>query len=158
MKLHLGVSDIPYRYDQQQVGKSGRVLKKRKIVAKSITTGEVAERLEEHYHLMEKFYQGNEEWIDSTLAKSLDSSLEAILSGAPVTQDPYGPAASEIEKAFKEAISLQEFDYFIPGVPTQASLKGVNHRLAHPYAKGNPQRPSFRDTGLYQSSIKVWVE
>lgn len=159
MKLHFGVSDFPYRYEQEQVGKSGKVLKKRKIVASSTTTAEVAQKLEEQYHLFDVFYQANEQFISEALSNSVLQGLEAILTGAPMgSYNPFGQAASEIEARFKEAISRQEFDYQIEGVPTQASLDGVNHRLAHPYAKSNPRRPSFRDTGLFESSIKVWVE
>jgi hypothetical protein len=44
-------------------------------------------------------------------------------------------------------------------VKTKRRYRGaVNHRLARPYAKDNPQRPSFRDTGVYESSFTVWTE
>jgi hypothetical protein len=44
------------------------------------------------------------------------------------------------------------------GVPTKAALKGINHRLRHPYRKSNPRRPSFVDTGLYVASFRAWME
>jgi len=44
-----------------------------------------------------------------------------------------------------------------PGIPTGAAEAGVNHRLLHPYAKDNPERPSFIDTGQYQADFKSWV-
>ena len=159
MKLHFGVADFPYRYEQEAVGKSGKVLKKRKIVASSTTTGEVAQKLEEDYKLFDKFYEMNEQFISDALSNSVLQGLEAILTGAPMgSYNVFGQAAADIEARFKEAITSQEFDYQIAGVPTQASLDGVNHRLAHPYAQSNPRRPSFRDTGMFESSIKVWTE
>jgi len=44
----------------------------------------------------------------------------------------------------------------IPGVPTKAALRGVNHRLKHPYRRRGA-RPSFVDTSLYMSSFKAWA-
>lgn len=156
MKLHFGVIDIAYSYRQ-----AGR----RKKVNLSTTTGEVADRLEEKYHLFEDFYRENEAMIADELTKSLEGALEAVMSGAPVTQDPYGAATSKIEDAFKTALATNAFDWRIPGVPTAASgrvpairLGGINHRLKHPYSQDNPPRPSFIDTGTFQSSMKVWVE
>jgi hypothetical protein len=39
-----------------------------------------------------------------------------------------------------------------------AATAGVNHRKKKPYAKANPARPAFVDTGLYQSAFRAWVE
>lgn len=157
--LHIGVIDVKYRYDQEKLVKKGKPSKRRRGVSKSITTGAVAEILEAKYSLAEKFFEGNKSWITNEINKSLELGFEAVMTGAPLSHDPYGAATAKIEEAFKDAISLREFDNFIPGVPTKASLDGVNHRLAHPFSKSNPKpRPSFRDTGLYSANIKVWVK
>lgn len=84
--------------------------------------------------------------------------MQTALSGGPGgRQRAYAQAAGDIEDRFKQAISMREFDGRIPGVPTQASLRGVNHRMKRPYVKRGP-RPSFRDTGTFSSSIRSWVD
>lgn len=155
--LHLGVDDIQYRYEQQAVGKDGRILKRMRKVKSSQTTFGVAEKLEEKYKIMETFFTDEEEFIADQLTLSLDKALEAILSGAPAEHDPYGRAATAIQDRFKQYLTTKKMDFRVDGVPTKASLLGVSHRFAHPYAK-RPPRPSFIDTGLYEASFRVWVE
>jgi len=141
VRLHLGVQDIPYTNSDK-------------------TTGDVAQILESKYHVMEIYV---EEVGTDNIAKAFEESarnaLEDLISGAPaagisLTND----AAGELEAAFRIFIDQKELDYVVPGVPTQASLKGVNHRFKRPYAKSNPVRPSFRDTGLYMASMRAWTE
>ena len=64
----------------------------------------------------------------------------------------------KIEQKFRSNLMRQRYDGMISGVPTLASLKGVSHVRSHPYAKANPQRPSFVDTGMYRDSFRAWVE
>jgi hypothetical protein len=149
VKLHLGVLEVPY-----DDGKA--------------TTGEVADILEEKYHIMEVFVEELGDAIGDAFAEAAKNALQDLMSGVPMVQASYiggganfvltADATQEIETAFRMFIDQQELDGVVPGVPTQASLKGINHRLAHPYAKANQPRPSFRDTGLYQSSFRAWTE
>jgi hypothetical protein len=67
-------------------------------------------------------------------------------------------AESAIKTEFNKFIDSKAMDGVQPGVPTAAALAGVNHRLKHPYAKGNPVRPSFKDTGLFEQSMRSWIE
>lgn len=157
-RIHFGVIVQPYRYVKQKLSKKGKVLKKGRKIELSITTGEVAEHIEEQYQLFEFFYNDQKDFINEQLLGSLENSIEAIMSGAAVTQDPFGQAASLIEDQFKKMLSSRAFDGRIEGVATLASKNGVNHRLAHPYAKSNPMRPSFIDTGNFEASFKVWVD
>ena len=156
MKLHLGVLDIPYAYDQQTLTKKGKVAKRRRAIKKSITTGDVAEILEAKYSLMETFYEMNKQEIADELAKSVVGAYENLLMGGPKSADPTAEAASWIEQRFRQDIEQKKFDGVIAGVATQASLDGVNHRLARPYARRDA-RPSFDDTGLFKTSFKVWT-
>jgi hypothetical protein len=141
VKLHLGVVDVPY-------------------TAGGETTYEVANHLEKKYHVMELFVEDvGVDHIARAFEESAKVVIEDTLSGAPprdlsLTYE----AEQDLEVAFRKFIDQKQLDFVEPGVPTEASLKGVNHRLKHPYAKGNPTRPSFRDTGLYQTSFKVWTE
>lgn len=136
--LHLGVIDLPYS------DKSG------------VTTGQVAEWLEDKYHPMELYYELHQQEVADDLAQSALGALESLLMGAPADLDPFGTGTGKIEKGFKHFLDAKEMEALgYPGVPTQAALKGVNHRLKK---KRGPRRPSFIDTGLYQSSFKSWVD
>jgi hypothetical protein len=135
--IHLGVVDIPYSNAPT-------------------STGDVAETLEDKYHIMQVFYEEHKDDIASDLESSLAGQLENMLAGAPPPNNPFGSANSAIEDRFKRFLSEAEMDRLgYPGVPTQAALRGVNHRLG--INKGSP-RPSFIDTGLYESSMVCWVD
>lgn len=137
--LHLGVIDVPY------ARRSGK------------TTGDVAEILEAKYHIMEVFYQQNEALVARSLEKSVAGALESLLLGAPSSIDAFGAGTSGIEDRFKQFLSRREVEKLgYPGVPTQAALRGVSHRFKG--KRSGKRRPSFIDTGLYQSSFKVWVD
>jgi hypothetical protein len=137
--LHLGVLDVPYATG----GKS---------------TGDVADILEAKYHVMEIFFEEHQAQIAGAFEETIGDQLENLLSGAPPNSNSLAAATGQVETMFHKFISMQEMDGIQPGVPTKAALKGVNHRLARPTAKGNPQRPSFRDTGLYDASFKAWID
>lgn len=137
--LHLGVLDVPRANGDK-------------------TTGDIAEILEDKYHLMEIFAELRHADIVSVLEETISDSLESLLSGAPPGNNALAAATGQIETLFHQFISRQEMDGIQPGVPTQAALKGVNHRLARPYAKSNPARPSFRDTGQTDADFKAWID
>lgn len=158
--LHLGVIDIPYAYDQEGERKTKkRAGKKKRKVTKSITTGEVADILEDKYHVMETFYEVHELEIVKHLEESVAGALEGLMSGVPSQMDPFAAGAQQINEMFKTFILSGEAEQVsIPGTPTQAALKGVSHRKAHPYAKANGRRPSFYDTGMYVDHFMSWVD
>lgn len=146
--LHLGVIDVPYQ--KRRSGKAKRT-------AATVTTGDVAEWLENRYQPMETFYQQHEQEIADQLTQSLVDATESLMQGAPLTADPFGAATSQIEDSFKQFLSLQEMDKLgIPGIPTQAAKEGRSSRFKK--GKGRGPRPSLIDTGLYQSSFKAWIE
>lgn len=139
--LHLGVVDIPYADGDK-------------------TTGDVAEILEAKYQVMRRFVDsiGNDA-IATAMERSAQLALEAVMMGSnSAGLNLTAEAEQEIEAAFRLFIDQKELDFVAPGVPTQASLNGVSHRLKHPTSKDNPVRASFRDTGLYESSFKVWTD
>jgi hypothetical protein len=145
--LHLGVVDQPY----VQRG-SGRGKRK----ASTVSTGDVAEWLENRYHILENFVQMHEADIAADLEASMSGALENLLLGGPIG-DFLGSATSKIEDRMKQFLSLSEMETIgYPGVPTQAALKGINHRKKRP--RTGTRRPSFIDTGLYQASLKAWAD
>lgn len=161
MKLHLGVIDLPYMQPPtvKKVAKAKRGRKNRPTTSQPGTqsTGDVAQWLENKYDVMQGFFDLHEKEIVHSLENSIAGALESLVMGAPPSLDPFGTAMGEIEKTFKfKYIENEEITSTgASGVPTQAALDGVNHRL-----KGGrgARRPSFIDTGLYQSSFRAWIK
>lgn len=119
------------------------------------STGDVAEYLEKKYQVQERFWHLHEDQFADDLAESVGGAVENILAGAPVG-DPYAQALGDIEGQWSLFITHEDITVTgAPGVPTQAALDGVSHRLK---GKKGARRPSFRDTGLYQASFRAWVE
>ena len=169
LTLHLGVTEAPYATNTKTAPRrvAVRTVKGGKPRAISAapsggeTTGDVAQILEDKYHIMEIFV---EEIGADQIAKAIEHSaavaIETLISGhGRNTPESFLSleAEGEIEDAFRLFLSQQEMDGTQPGVPTKAALAGVSHRFAHPYAKRAP-RPSFIDTGLFQSHFKVWSD
>jgi hypothetical protein len=151
--LHLGVTEVAY----SEAAPKGK--RKRRKSAATITTGEVAEILEDEYHPIEHYWELHKEEIAKSLEGSLAGALETAMMTGSLPENAFASAESEIEAGFKKMLSERELEGLgYPGLPTQAALKGVSHRLKHPYAKSNPRRPSLIDTGLYQASFKSWFE
>lgn len=143
LTLHLGVIDQPYRSASKK--------------ASAMTTGDVAQILEEKYGLFSGFYRVHEADIAKAVENSLAGALDSLISGKVI--DPWDGATKEIQTAFKDFISSREAENIgLPGTPTKAALRGVNHRYKHPYRKSNPRRPSFRDTGTMAGSFFAWVD
>jgi len=162
VKIVLGVVDIPYADTSETKPKmTGRVKRGRKAAKPEATsgaksTGEVAEILEGKYGVMQAFYTKHETDIASQIEDVLQGQIENIMAGSPISANPLAEATSGIEDMFKQFLSGGEIESMgIEGVPTQAALDRVNHRLKR--GKG-PDRPSFIDTGLYQASFAAEVE
>ena len=162
LKLHLGVFELPYTTHVPEVGrravarlrKGGSPEKFTSAPAGAETTGDVASILEAEYHIIEIFYQANQQAIADFVAASMAGALETMLMGGPPPKDPLAQAYADIEKLFKNFILSGAIESLgVPGVPTQAALDGVNHALK---LKKGPRRPSFKDTGLYMSAFHTW--
>jgi hypothetical protein len=155
--LHLGVIDLPYRH----VGPGFRGRGKKKRPAKSIgskTTFEVAEILERRYHIMELFFEIHSDSIIQAIIDSYEGATESILMTKMVPLDPSATGMDKIKVMFQKFLDMEELAGVARGVPTQAAILGISHRFAHPYAQSRTRRPSFIDTGLYQSSFRAWVD
>jgi hypothetical protein len=159
MQLVLGVHDMAYAAQfHNKAGKVKRGMSKAQAAyGKGKSTGDIAQILEAKYHIMRTFYEMNARDIASAVEKSMVGSVINMVNGQPGPIKPDAQAMSDIETAFKESLSMRAYDGVIKGVPTAASLGGVSHRFKRPYAK-RPARPSFINTGLYQSSFTAWTE
>ena len=141
--LHLGVVKQPYR------SRTKGVL--------AINTGDVAAILESKYGIMAAFVRAHRDDITGAIERSVGDALANLIARRAAT-DPWGRATQVIQTKFNDFISSGEAERVgIPGTPTKAALRGVNHRLLHPYARRNARRVSFRDTGLYVGSFRSWV-
>jgi len=150
MILHLGVIDLPYANAPRG--------KRAKVSRGTQTTGDVATWLENRYGLMETYVRVHENVIADSVGDSIKGAIETLAMGGRIDHDPFGTATSKIEDDFKQFLSSGEVDTVgIPGTPTKAAERGVNHRLKHPYRR-RKARPSFLDTTLFQSSFKAWVD
>ena len=143
MKITFGVIDLPYSHsDDLGKSKSGK--------SRVSTTGDVAEILEEKYGVMEYFWDRHQKEIVAALEDGIEGTLNNLLNGAPPNASAFIAGEAEIEELFQKFLDAKEMDYKVDGVPTGASLKGVSHRFKR---KRGPVRPSFIDTGLYESSF-----
>lgn len=166
MILHFGVNDIPYvtyvapklrRVRVRSRRQSRQVLESSTASPSAApTTLEVAKILEAKYHVMEVFYELHVGDIAAVIIQSLQSQIRSITVGLPVGPDPWGNATGKMDAMFKTFLSQREMDGLgIPGVPTMAAQMGVNHRLK---AKKGLPRPSFIDTGTYESNFRAWFD
>lgn len=164
LTLNLGVIDVPYsdREQSEKVpqAKKGKANKpKRPSSAATKTTGDVAEILEEKYGILDTFAFARMPDIAKALEASIAGELETLMMGGRPSGNPLAGAESAISTMMKQFVSSQQIEQMgIDGVPTQAAKDGVNHRLKHPYAKGNPSRPSFMDTHLMVNSYIAWFD
>lgn len=153
--LHMGVIDIPYA----EAPKKHQRHKSATPVSGTQTTGDVAEILEAEYHIMQIFFEVHHAQIEEVLLESIGDEATNVGMGKAPGSNAFAYAEGRIAEMFRDFITTREIEKLgYPGVPTKAAIDGVNHRLAHPDAKGNPRRPSFVDTGLYVASFRAWME
>lgn len=142
MRIVLGVLDVPY------------------VEANGITTGDVAEILEDHYGVMAGFVELHLADIGDDVLAAMDGALENLMMGAPPSSDPLAAAMSDIEQRFRHYLDTEEIvkvgskNPRFP-VPTQAALEGINPRLK---SGRGPRRPSFEATGEFYASFRAWTE
>lgn len=144
MKIHLGVNEL--FYDSKE----------------NVTTGDVATILEAHYGVIGGYVDLHIDDIARSLENSFAGAIESLMMGAPPSLNVFGKATSEIDFGFREYLDKEEITQIgnaagigIAGVPTKAALEGVNHRLK---IRRGARRPSFIDTGIFQSSFHSWIE
>jgi hypothetical protein len=156
--LVLGVHDMSYaaQFHTATGSRKKNVSKAQAAYGKGQTTGDVAQILEAKYHIMRAFFESNSDEIAKSIESSMVGSVINMVNGQPGPVNPAAQALSDIESKFKAALSARAFDG-LRGVPTQAAERGVSHRFKKPYAR-RAARPSFIDTGLYQSSFTAWTE
>jgi hypothetical protein len=168
MKITFGVIDIPYSADASPAKTAKQVQSEKRNAMRAAlgvpevnnTTAEVGQMLEDKYHIMEHFWQAKGNAIVGEMEPALQVAFEDILSGGtPQSLDTvFLQVTGNVFTMFQNFIDLKEMDSLgYTGIPTMAAKKGVNHRLKHPYAKDNPERPSFKDTGVFMAAFRMEV-
>lgn len=152
--LRLGVEDLPYPEEPQGRDRRGRFKHLRS--RREMTTGRVAEILEDKYGIIEAFAEMYADEIAEVFSEDYEIELLEEFEGRrrPGTIR----ASKKIEKLFQLFIARKELDGVVEGVPTKASLEGKSSRPAFRKSPKGQPRPSFEDTGLYESSFRAWVE
>jgi hypothetical protein len=167
LTLNLGVVDIPYSAGESAPKRVAKARKGRRKKAQRVgagsnsakTTGDVATILEAKYAIMARFFEAHQHEIGEMLAEGMADTVTSMMAGAPASMSPYAGAEEKIGELFRDFLDREELAGLgAPGVPTEAAIKGVSHRRLHPYAKNNPRRPSFEDSGLLAASMRAWIE
>jgi hypothetical protein len=135
-RLHFGFTDATYAYGPPR------------------TTHDVADFLEAKYQVVERFVTDNERDIRALVKEQSERHARAVVKGRPPNNLKL---TTDIKQMFKSYILRKALDGRVAGVPTLASLRGVNHKLKHPYSKKNKPRQSFYDSGLYLQNFKSWI-
>lgn len=153
--LSLGVLDVPYTeqgasHQRRVKFKKGFRPKVYKVVG---STGDVAEILEAKYDVISVFFDVYSYLIVGKMEEIIKGQIENLFLGVPPQPDPFAEVSSFIKDCFHNFLSNREIETLgISGVPTEAALRGVNHRFKRPYQRRSP-RPSFIDTGMYEASF-----
>lgn len=145
-EIYLGVIDIPYDF------------------SKKSTTGSVAAILEEKYGILSSFVETHQTEIRSDLQDAMANGIQEMINTGSFDNKAFYTAFSKIQNGMKQFLSTQEIERVgIKGVPTEAALKGITHRIKKVRRgrvrlrnKNQTRRPSFIDTGLMESSYIVW--
>ena len=141
MRLLFGVNDVAYTDPGSN---------------RATTTGDVAQFLENDYHVMRTYLELNEKEIGERLASAMSGAIESLAQGKPAHFDSAGPM-TRIEEECRDYLDRGDWKK-ASGQVIQAAEAGVSQRKKHPYAKKNKKRTAFIDTGLYQASFRAWLE
>ena len=156
IKLHLGVIDVP------------------EIEGTTYTVGK---QLEERYGLFSMFYNAHQQDIADALAKDVAIGFDMMEKGLSVSvKEVFAVSGQKITDKMHDFLTTQEIErvsekYGEYGIPTKAALEGINTRTVNgktptKIRKGQKfkkvvtgvRRPSFIDTGIFEASLKGWVE
>lgn len=148
--LELGVLDIPY----EEVNP-----KKNAKETLKTTTGEVAEKLEREYQVMQVFFENYREEIGKIVLKRLSEELDNVELGKPTTfLKNAGAETPAITELFTQYLDRDEWQK-ITGRVIKAAQLGHSKRFKDRFNKKGLRgpRPAFIDTGTYQGSFRSRV-
>jgi hypothetical protein len=139
MRLVFGVVNVAY------ADKSG-----------SATTGDVAQILEDKYHIMRVFYELKEEKIAGIVTDALVGSLKTLAQKGSVK----GINVTKIDRMFRHFLEADEMSKVLPArLQSIAAKSGAALRFEDAMNRKGKKgaRPAFIDTGLYSASFRAWI-
>jgi hypothetical protein len=160
MKLHLGVIDVPEPYENK-------------------STYDVGVDLEKNYKFFSSFYDAHTQEISDLITKDAAIGIEKLLKGETVTvSNTFAVSGEEITDKMHNFITSQEAESVVKPVfpliaPTLAAQEGLSYRFDKGYSakrqvkglKGQGKqiikrapRPSFQYSGVFEASLKGWIE
>lgn len=154
VKLVFGVKDITYGWAYGE-----------DTADPNTTTGDVAEKLEQHYKIFKFFYWYYQDEIDKMAKQSISDFLAGILRGTVKVSNKKTIYLDDAVPLFHAMLDTKVMDGE-RGIPTKRSLQGIIHRRKKRkvFTKGKGKhktvvaRPSFEDSLLYRNSFKCWLE
>lgn len=151
MKLKLGVIDVP----EPEGG----------------TSHSVGVELEKNYQLFSRFADYDMPNIVKDLEESIKGGLETYCITGQLPKDMFAASSAETEHRLHTFITEGTVETLgIPGVPTKAALEGRTLRTKtgkqiRKVKKGQEfkeiigkRRASFVYSGIFEASLKVWVD
>ena len=122
------------------------------------STGAVAEILESRYHVLEIFYELNQDFIAEQMAQAMEDEIDDLVNGKPPSSDPLYGAHQRIEARFRAWLDSNEIQTILPlKLQVNAAKVGKNSRKKSGKNKGGQERAAFVDTGQYQSAFRAWL-
>lgn len=170
--LHLGVHEFPYagvftamtpgmhRPGWVRPVRSKTLSKAQRAYGTGRDTGMVASILEAKYGIMQAWWDNRKQSvIIPAIEHSVKGALINIWNGQPGEVRLESAAILRLTEDFQDSLSMRKYDAWIgkPRVPTKAAEGAVSYRFK---SGRNPkgERPSFVNTGLYQSSFVMWMD
>lgn len=119
----------------------------------SKTVGDVAEIIEDKFHVMQIFADMHEQDMADELSISYANAMDSIFSGRPMPKDFAASATAKIGDMFETYINTQEHGIDLKKL--RKPLAGSRKKRQYRKAKA---ATAFLDTGLYRGAFKAWTE
>lgn len=137
--LHFGVVDVGY------TGEQG-----------ATTTGDVAQFLEDRYHVMRTFLELKEDQIARVLVDQVAGAIESIAQGNRLPRPDWKPSMGKIDRMFRDFLDAGELQHLLPK-SQKVSEETLRTSSRKKVMKQDEARQAFIDTGHYQASFRAWV-
>jgi hypothetical protein len=157
MKITFGFEDLPYNKgaSYRETGTSHP----RRLRGGNMTTGELQRILEEHYHIVQFYWDNHGMEVVEDLVEGYLAEITKPASGKGSRTHYMDKAITRGQDTFRAMLDNRELDGLVAGVPTAAAQSG--HSIAKRRRKRGTirkERASFVETGLYRDSFRIQVE
>ncbi|MGC9271245.1 hypothetical protein [Acidiphilium sp.] len=118
------------------------------------TTWEVAEILEDKYHIMRVFYELNKEKIAGQMVDGMAKQIQTLAAGGPIARTVLPGTMQKIRTDFVNFLNRDEWQK-VTGIAIAAAEEGNSLRFK---GKKTNARPAFVDTGLYRQAFRAQIK